>query len=101
MRQMIIQVPQGNGREVFDIAQQHQGKNLIQFEALGRDSLIDVVILHITNRQVESILKALEPISELQVTLFPHGVLALQTPTPVKHLKVSLMSNLVAPWKSF
>ena len=97
MRQMIIQVPQGNGREVFDIAQQHQGKNLIQFEALGHDSLIDVVILHITNRQVESILKALEPISELQVTLFPHGVLALQPPpseTPQSVTDVEPRSSL-------
>jgi hypothetical protein len=33
MRQLLIQVPQGKGKEVLKIAQKHDGANLVQFEA--------------------------------------------------------------------
>lgn len=97
MRQMIVQVPQGKGKDVFETAKQHQGKNLIQFGAMGRDGPIDVVVLHTVNREIEPILKALEPIADLQVALFPHGVLALQPPpseTPESVTDVQPRSSL-------
>ncbi|MBE9078790.1 DUF389 domain-containing protein [Romeria aff. gracilis LEGE 07310] len=97
MRQMIVQVPQGQGKAVFETAKQHQGKNLIQFGAMGRDGPIDVVILHTVNREIEPILQALEPIADLHVALFPHGVLALQPPpseTPESVTDVQPRSSL-------
>lgn len=33
MRQLIIQVPQGNGKAVIDIAKSHDGANFSQFKA--------------------------------------------------------------------
>lgn len=97
MRQMIVQVPQGQGQKVFKVAQQHCGQNLIQFGASGQDGPIDVVVLHTINREVEPILKALEPLSDLQVTLLPHGILALQPPpseTPESVTDVQPRSSL-------
>ena len=56
MRQLIIQVPRGEGKEVFDIAKSLDGKNLAQFEAMGNDGLIDLVLIHVSNGQVEKLL---------------------------------------------
>jgi uncharacterized membrane protein len=44
MRQLLIQVPRGHGKDVLDIAKSHDGSNLAQFEATGSDGPIDVVI---------------------------------------------------------
>jgi uncharacterized membrane protein len=51
MRQLIIQVPRGNGTAVIDIAKSHNGSNLSRFEG-NADEPIDVVIVHVSNREV-------------------------------------------------
>ncbi len=80
MRQLIVQVPRGQGKEVLDIAKSLGGVNLAQLEAQGNEKLIDLVLIHVSNRQVEKLLAKLEDIPELHITLLPTGVMALSPP---------------------
>ena len=80
MRQLIIQVPRGQGKEVLEIAKSLDGTNLAQFEAMGSDDLIDLVLVHISNRQVEKLLTKLEDINKVHITLLPTDIIALRPP---------------------
>lgn len=80
MRQLIIQVPHGQGKQVLDIAKSLDGTNLAQLEAIGSEGLIDLVLIHISNRQVEKLLTKLEDINKLHITLLPTGVMTLRPP---------------------
>ncbi|OKH38654.1 TIGR00341 family protein [[Phormidium ambiguum] IAM M-71] len=80
MRQLIIQVPKGQGNVVLDLAKSHNGVNLAQFEASNNDGEIDVVIVNISNRKVEKFLGELEDLSNVHISLMPTGVIALQPP---------------------
>lgn len=80
MRQLIIQVPQGCGQTVIDIAKSHNATNTAQFEAKDSDRAIDLVIAHVSNQQVEKLLAELQDLPELQISLLPAGVIALQPP---------------------
>ncbi|WP_017314126.1 DUF389 domain-containing protein [Mastigocladopsis repens] len=80
MRQLIIQVPQGQGKVVLDIANSHKGANLAQLAAKGSDEAIDVVIVHISNREVEGFLEQLQDLPKVHITLIPTGVMALRPP---------------------
>lgn len=48
MRQLIIQVPQGYGKDVMAIAQTHQGVNLSQLQAYQQDHPVDMVVMYIS-----------------------------------------------------
>lgn len=80
MRQLIIQVPRGNGTAVIDIAKSHNGVNLARFEG-NADEAIDVVIVHVSNREVGKVLEELQDLPKVHITLIPTGVMALQPPT--------------------
>lgn len=80
MRQILIQVPRGCGKNVLDIAKACNGTNLAQFEANGSDEPLDVAIVHIPNGKVEELLRKLEALPNLHVTLIPRGVIALKPP---------------------
>lgn len=80
MRQLLIQVPRGYGKDVLDMAKAHDGSNLSLVEATGSNQSIDLVMIHVSNRKVEGLLEALEGIPNLQITLNPRGVLSLQPP---------------------
>lgn len=80
MRQLIVQVPRGHGKDVLSMAQDHQAVNLAQIEANRPDQALDLVILHISNRKVEDLLSQLEQLPEVQITLLPTGVMALHPP---------------------
>ena len=56
MRQLLVQVPHGCGKEVLEIAKKYDGANLAQFEATGSDGAIDWVIVHVSNGKVEGLL---------------------------------------------
>lgn len=79
MRQLIVQVPRGRGKEVL-VAKKYDGANLALFEAVGSDRPIDLIIAHISNSKVEKLLGELESVPQLRVTLIPQGVMALQPP---------------------
>ncbi|WP_414513915.1 TIGR00341 family protein [Nostoc sp. PCC 9305] len=79
MRQLIIQVPRGNGKAVIDIAKSHNGTNLARFEGNAEEP-IDVVIVHVSNREVGKVLDKLQDLPKVQITLIPTGVMTLQPP---------------------
>ncbi|GAX45883.1 hypothetical protein NIES4075_69040 [Tolypothrix sp. NIES-4075] len=79
MRQLIIQVPRGNGKAVIDIAKSHNGSNLARFEGNAEEP-IDVVIVHVSNREVGKVLEELQDLPKVHITLIPTGVIALQPP---------------------
>jgi uncharacterized hydrophobic protein (TIGR00271 family) len=80
MRQLIIQVPCGQGKQVLEIAKSLEGVNLAQFQAIGSEESVDLVLIHISNRQVEKLLAKLEDIPKLHITLLPTGVMTLRPP---------------------
>ncbi|WP_414564142.1 MULTISPECIES: TIGR00341 family protein [unclassified Anabaena] len=79
MRQLIIQVPRGNGKAVIEIAKSHNGANLSRFEG-NADEPIDVVIIHVSNQEVGKVLEELQDLPKAQITLIPTGVMTLQPP---------------------
>lgn len=113
MRQLIVQVPRGQGQAVLNFAQEHHGTNLAQIEASNGDRLLDLLILHVSNRQVEGLLRQLEQLPDVQITLLPAGVMALHPPadqaadqvtnvemrSPVEVFLSGLQS--VGSWKGF
>ena len=80
MRQLWVQVPNGQGKQVLSIAQAHRGVNLARFAVIDDQESQELVLIHVSNKQVESLLDRLEPIPHLQVTLIPHGTIALHPP---------------------
>ncbi|MBC1237903.1 DUF389 domain-containing protein [Nostoc sp. 2RC] len=112
MRQLIIQVPRGNGEAVIKIAKSHNGTNLSWFEA-SADEPIDVAIVHVSNQKVGKFLEQLQDLPKVHITLIPTGVMALQPPAseaPQQVLDVEerspieiLLSGLqsVGSWRGF
>lgn len=113
MRQLWIQTPQGYGKEVLKVAKEHQGVNLVQLTGTDSSGEVDVVIVRVSNRQVEHLLRKLEPIRDLHVSFFPQGAIALQPPpseapdrvtdvqvrSPIEIFLAGLQS--VGSWKGF
>ncbi|MBD2093493.1 DUF389 domain-containing protein [Microcoleus sp. FACHB-1515] len=80
MRQLLVQVPQGYGKTVLEVAKACDGTNLAQIEATGVDRSIDLVFIHVSNGKVETLLNKLENIPDLSFTLLPTGIMALHPP---------------------
>ncbi|MBF2050178.1 MAG: TIGR00341 family protein [Elainella sp. C42_A2020_010] len=80
MRQILIQVPRGCGQRVLELVEAHDGLNVACLSANGLDGRQDLIIVHISNRQVEALLKELESVPELHLTLLPRGVIVLRPP---------------------
>lgn len=113
MRQLFIHVPRGHGRDVLDAAREHDAVNTALFKARGIDKDLDLVLLHVSNSQVEKLIEKLEGIPELHITLIPRGVIALRPPaehapeqvreveprSPIEILLSGLQS--VGSWKGF
>ncbi|MEQ8997938.1 MAG: DUF389 domain-containing protein [Coleofasciculus sp. B1-GNL1-01] len=97
MRQLLIQVPRGQGDKVLDMAKAHQGTNLARFEASDTEEPIDFVITYVPNRQVEQLLEALDTLPDLHVTIVPRGMMPLKPPpseAPQQVKEVELRSPL-------
>lgn len=113
MRQLLIQVPRGQGDKVLDMAKAHQGMNLARFEASDTEGQLDFVIAYVPNRQVEGFLEALDTLPDLHVTLVPRGMMPLQSPSseaPEQVKEVQLRSPLeiflaglqsIGSWRGF
>ncbi|EAW33544.1 DUF389 domain-containing protein [Lyngbya sp. PCC 8106] len=80
MRQLWVQVPNGQGKKVLSIAQAHQGVNLARFAVIDDKESQELVLINVSNKQIESLLNQLENIPHLHVTLIPHGIIALHPP---------------------
>jgi uncharacterized hydrophobic protein (TIGR00271 family) len=80
MRQILVQVPRGYGKTVLEIAKAHDGVNLAQIEAIGVEQPLDLVLIQVSNGQVEFLLGELQELPDLSFTLLPTGVMALYPP---------------------
>lgn len=80
MRQILVQVPQGYGQQVLDVAKDCDGKNLARVEAAGTTGSVDLVFVHIPNGRVEDLITRLQEISDVSFTLLPTGVMTLYPP---------------------
>lgn len=113
MRQLLAEVPRGQGAKALSLASRHQGVNLARLEGEGADGPIDLVLIHVSNSRVGDLLRDLQDLPGLRVTLVPQGVLALSPPreeaprqvseveprSPVEIFLTGLQS--VGSWKSF
>lgn len=81
VRQLLVQVPRGEGQRVVEAARSHEGSNLSCFHATDEQgSEIDLVILHVPNVQVGPLIEAIDPVDDLRVSMQPSGALALRPP---------------------
>ena len=95
MRQLIVQVPRGHGKDVLTIAQKHQGTNLAQIEASNCDRALDLVILHISNHKVEDLLSQLEVTSAIAAILSLLFRQTIATSQMVERSQVSAIAMLL------
>jgi hypothetical protein len=66
---------------VLDATRRREGSNLSMLEANDAGSPKDLVIVHIPNSRLESLLTDLQHIEDLHITLPPRGILTLQPPS--------------------
>ncbi len=82
MRQLTIQVPQGHGTKVLQLAEHYDGQSLSLSEMTGVEGTVDHVFGLIPNRKVGELLDALErDIPQAEVSLLPSAILLLRLPT--------------------
>lgn len=113
MRQLLIQAPKGRGETVLQIAKSCDAVNVSRTEAQDLSQAIDLIIVHVSNRQVENFLAQLEDLPDIHITLLPTGVMALRPPTSETAQQVTnvqsrspieiFLSGLqsVGSWRSF
>lgn len=126
MRQMIVRVPRGCGERVLSLAREQGAVGTAGWEARadtgggedgggdgGGDGAVDVVAMNLPNAQVEPMLKALEAVPDLHVSLPADGVIALSPPAdqapeqtidiePKSPIEVFLSGlQSVGSWKGF
>lgn len=91
MRQLIVQVPRGQGQTVVQKAASFDALNVALVESAvsadgaagdsaGEASPSDLVLLHLSNRKVDHFLRTLEALPDSHVSFFPQGAIALQPP---------------------
>ncbi|MFW6183502.1 MAG: DUF389 domain-containing protein [Chloroflexota bacterium] len=80
MRQLMIQAPQGTGREVLDLAAQYGPKNVARLETRRDDQVWELIILHLSNNQIGPLIDDLDALDDLHITLQPTGVFPMSPP---------------------
>lgn len=95
MRQLLIQVPEGHGQTVLEIAETHDALNVARFGASGPDGPIDVIIAHVSNSQVNPVIKQLDnEVSDFRLSMFPEPVIALRPPASHAPQQVTNLERL-------
>lgn len=80
MRQILVNVPRGQGSTIVDIAAELQAMNVLSFEGQRGDEQVDAVLAHVENRRVGSYVERVEQHADAHISFFPAGVLALKPP---------------------
>lgn len=113
MRQLMIRVPREYGAEVMTAAQAQNGTNLTRFEGASEDGAVDLVLVHVSNENVDPLLETLEELPDLHISLLPSSVIALRPPAsdaPEQVIEVSRLSPIeiflsglqsVGSWKGY
>lgn len=81
MRQLLIRVAQNSGERVSAAARAHGAVDMVQWAAKKGDDPVDMIAVHIENRQVGPLLGEIEGLPGLSVSFFPDEVLLIQPPT--------------------
>jgi len=113
MRQLMIKIPPGQGPQVLQLAQQHNGRNITFLQAADDSDHRNIVMVNLPNRSVGDLLAALEELPDMEMTLLPHSVLPLsppasEVPTYIKEVQprspVEIWLNAqqsIGSWSSF
>lgn len=80
MRQVIVQVPRGQGEQVLEAARARDGTNMYCTPADSEHGPVDVVSVCVSNDRVDPLLDDLQQLADPRVTLLPSGVIALRPP---------------------
>jgi uncharacterized hydrophobic protein (TIGR00271 family) len=80
MRQLIIQVPDGEGDQVLQIAERYKAVNVAEVAACGQDQDWDLVFVHLSNSRVGPFMNELQAMDDVHVTLSPHSIMAMHPP---------------------
>lgn len=81
MRQVLLQVPSGQGEEVLTRTSHLETANVLVVPGRTTEGDRDLVFLHVQNDAVEEVIEAVQSIAEVHATIHPQGVLTL-TPPP-------------------
>ncbi|WP_347158118.1 DUF389 domain-containing protein [Pontibacter chitinilyticus] len=76
MRQLIIKVSKGKGKDVLEQAQEHHGKNLSLQEA----DTGDLVIVYLNNNEVSKFIDSITHLDAVEISLVPRGVITMYPP---------------------
>jgi len=80
VRQLTIQVSRGHGEAVVEAAWALGGNHQYRHEASAPGDRVEVVSVSVPNAGVDELLRRLEDLPGLQVTMAPRGVMALRAP---------------------
>lgn len=80
MRQLIASVPRGQGPRALRLAEENAGSNLVSLEGASIDKPRDVVLMHLPNNKIESVLDELQKLEGVEITIIPQGVIPLSPP---------------------
>jgi uncharacterized hydrophobic protein (TIGR00341 family) len=81
VRQLIVQVPQGQGKRVLELAEKHNGINIAQYQGYNpQRQPIDITIVHVGNRSIQGILRDLDDMSRVYISMYPTEVVAFRPP---------------------
>lgn len=76
----MIKVPQGQGAQVLQLAQQHDGRNITFLQAADDGDRRNIIIVNLPNRSVGNMLAGLEDLPDMEMTLLPHSIFPLSPP---------------------
>ncbi|HEV2123916.1 MAG TPA: TIGR00341 family protein [Chloroflexota bacterium] len=80
MRQVYAQVPRGRGGEALEMAKRLDGANLALIEGDGSNGPVDLLIAYMPNQRVEELVRELQELPDLHLTLTPQGTMPLHPP---------------------
>ncbi|MDX1663914.1 MAG: DUF389 domain-containing protein [Candidatus Promineifilaceae bacterium] len=80
MRQLLVEVSRGLGGRVLEMAADYGISNSVCIEATDDEGPRDLVMIHIANKDVGDLIKDLQSLSDVYMTLLPHGVMPMHPP---------------------
>jgi uncharacterized membrane protein len=81
MRQMIVQVPAGSAARVMEASRRLDAMNVSHVRGENdAGAPVDLVVVHVANRDVGTLLAALEELDDVHISMFALPVLALEPP---------------------
>lgn len=76
----MVWVPQGEGGSVAEVARRHGSDQTLRLTADNDGTPVDLLVVHLPNAKVESLVADLDGVEGLHLSLLPQGVLALEPP---------------------